>query len=128
MPIDFSLCLLKVFPGYFICQICESYHDSLEELNAHYEKDHPPNKYSSRKKRETKRERKFNCDHCDASYTEKVTLRKHLKKVHDVTLQVRFQRKKGTGSIQCDLCGARLSGRTSVVYHMKHVHGATRNH
>ena len=100
--------------GYFVCQICESYHDSIEELNAHYEKDHPQ-KYLHK----TKHERKFDCDQCNKRFTRKELLDYHKKWVHYVTTE------PPPGEFNCDICNKRYRSRQMLKRHTKKVHDVT---
>ena len=104
--------------GYFVCQICESYHDSIEELNAHYEKDHPQ-KHQHKSNIKTKYKRKFECDQCNKRLQTKVLLNYHKKWVHYVTTEPPL------GEFNCDICDKRYRSRQMLKRHMKNVHDVT---
>ena len=92
---------LQMPSGYVICQICQSYHDNMEELNAHYETDHP-------QAGNTKRERKFQCDQCDKQFTSKYGLAYHKKRMHYVTTE------SPLGEFQCNQCDKRYVKRETL--------------
>ena len=97
--------------GYMVCQICESYHDSVDELNAHNESDHPTGSAA---------EKKFPCKLCDKSFTKMSNVYRHQKKEHGQELLSR--KPNYQGKFPCEVCGKKLSSQTKLKYHMKAKH------
>ena len=101
-----------------VCQICESYHDSVEELNAHYESDHPTGRGVH-----ANEEGRFPCDFCDKTFSERFSVYLHQRTVHGYESEKKRKRKQGTFAY--DICGKMLSDRSNVTRHMKTVHKQT---
>ena len=105
--------------GYVICQICESYHDSIEELNAHYERDHPTG---------SKLERKHKCEFCDRSYSQTSHLYSHQRKVHGRETGKREPKPHhpnmtSDGKYKCEFCDKEYSRSKHMYSHQRQVHG-----
>ena len=101
--------------AYVICQICESYHDSIEELNAHYEKDHP----TGNKKNMTS-DGKYKCDDCERAYMHLRHLYSHQRKAHGRALSKK--RRRGQGTVECDVCGQYFHDNSGMNRHKRNVH------
>ena len=97
----------------------ESYHDSVDELNAHYERDHPTGSAT---------EKNFQCKLCDKSFTRCDSMYKHQRKVHGRVLyksdnQPELIQPNEEGRFPCDFCDKTFSERFSVYLHQRTVHG-----
>ena len=68
------------------------------------------------RKRETKHERKFECEVCKLKVTERSTLRKHMKKLHNIILP--FCRVMNTGDHACSMCERKFRDKTALKNHM----------
>ena len=107
--------------GYVICQICESYHDSIEELNAHYERDHPTGNTLS--KSEKTKDGKYKCDYCNKLFNQPSNLYEHQRRLHG--REPGQKRKQNQGDFECEFCEKRLSTKQRLRHHIKQVHGTT---
>ena len=98
--------------GYLVCQICESYHDSVEELNAHYERDHPTGSGA---------EKNSQCKFCEKSFTNASSMYRHQRKVHGRESASK-KRHQFQGNFPCSVCGKKLSTAYWLRHHMKAKH------
>ena len=102
-----------------MCQICRSSHDSIDELNAHYESDHP----TGGRKVQKNEEGRFPCEFGDKSFARKQHVYFHQRSVHGVesagkrVIKARYQ-----GSFPCEVCGKMLASKTRLKTHMKSKH------
>ena len=101
--------------GYVICQICESYHDSIEELNAHYERDHP----TGNKKNMTS-DGKYKCEFCEMRYTQRSSMYTHQREKHGRAAG--RKRKTNQGTVPCSICGKLFYDKAGVYKHTKTAH------
>ena len=102
-----------------MCQICESYHDSVEELNAHYERDHPTGRAG---------EKKFPCKLCDKSFTKMCNVYTHQRKAHGRVLYESDNLPKPIqpnedGRFPCEFCKKSFTQKHRVYKHQRKVHG-----
>ena len=104
--------------GYVVCQICHSYHESLTELNAHYEKDHPTKKPAKKK---------LPCEICERSFAGAGSLRNHMAHVHGVALARKSAGRKSNtpGRFSCSECSRKFSTKHVVVTHLVTAHGCS---
>ena len=102
--------------GYVICQICESYHDSIEELNAHYERDHPTG---------SKLERKHKCEFCDRSYSQTSHLYSHQRKLHgrETGNKPPHPSLISDGKYKCEFCETYFTRMDNLYAHQREKHG-----
>ena len=105
--------------GYVVCQICESYHDSVEELNAHYERDHPTGSGT---------EKKFPCKLCDKSFVHRSTMYKHQRKAHGRVLYENNGlpepiQPNEEGRFPCEFCGKSFTQSSNLYTHQRNAHG-----
>ena len=122
----FSVCFCCIFSAhnllfpifrYIMCQICHSYHDSVEELNAHYESDHP----TGSGRVQPNKEGKFPCELCDKSFARTQGLYHHQRKSHG-RKKMQEHRPKFQGSCKCEVCGAMLSTKGKLKEHIARKH------
>ena len=104
--------------GYIVCQICESYHDSFEELNAHYERDHPTGSGA---------EKNFQCKLCDKSFTLRNSMYRHQRKAHGRVLYESDNLPKSIqpneeGRFPCEFCDKSFTHKGHVYGHQRKVH------
>ena len=104
---------------YVMCQICESCHGSIDELNAHYESEHLTTK-------EVKAEKKFKCKFCDKKYTQRSNMYTHQRNAHG---RVHYEvvnppiQPNEDGRFPCEFCDKSFSRKESVYKHQRRVHG-----
>ena len=113
------LCFFLQTNRYVICQICESYHNSIEELNAHYERDHPTG---------SKLERKNKCEFCDRSYSQISHLYFHQRKKHGRETGNREPKPPhpsliSDGKYKCEFCDKSYVKTSHLYSHQRKVHG-----
>ena len=113
-----SIILLKI-NHYVICQICDSYHNSFEELNAHYERDHPTGKTSSKQELRTEYE-KYKCELCEVCFSQKKSVLRHQQQVHG--RKPGPKRKKNQGTVRCEYCDKLFYDKPTVIKHRKRIH------
>ena len=117
-----------------MCQICESYHDNVDELNAHYENYHPANKEI-----DTSRDTgNVPCELCERKFRHAAGLRNHMIGVHGIapkskdvgrskTLKGKMTlgRKKTakSGDFRCEDCQRTFSRTYYLRNHLVSVHG-----
>ena len=105
--------------GYIMCQICYSYHESVEELSAHYESHHP----SRSEVIQPNEEGRFACEFCDRSFTAKPSVYAHQRKAHGRVSAAKPARKANyEGDFPCAVCGKKLSTPRWLRHHMKAKH------
>ena len=102
-----------------MCQICESYHDSVDELNAHYERDHPTGSAT---------EKNFQCKLCDKSFTLRTCMYRHQRKTHGRVLYESDNlpepiQPNEEGRFPCEFCDKTFSEKRNVYGHQRKVHG-----
>ena len=105
--------------GYIVCQICESYHDSVEELNAHYERDHPTGRAA---------EKNLQCKLCDKSFAHRSTMYKHQRKAHGRVLYKNNGlpepiQPNEEGRFPCEFCGKSFTQSSNLYTHQRNAHG-----
>ena len=103
--------------GYVMCQICHSYHDSVEELNVHYESDHPMGNRGGKMGEE-----RFPCEFCDKSFSRTDHVYRHQRKVHGRESE-KVERRTGRGKFLCSVCGKRLAYHGDLLRHLRVNHG-----
>ena len=102
-----------------VCQICESYHDSVEELNAHYESDHPTGSGGI----QAKEEGRFPCEFCGKSFTRKDYVFSHQRKVHGRESEGKRAKKSPyQGKFPCKVCGKKFSSHRYMLKHQNTQH------
>ena len=108
--------------GYVVCQICESYHGSFEELNTHYESDHPTGRREANESGiQPNEDGRFPCEFCDKSFTRKDYMYGHQRKVHGRE-SVKAKKADYQGNFPCEVCGNKLSSTQKLKHHMKVKH------
>ena len=119
---------LQVLSAYVICQICESYHDSIEELNAHYERDHPTGNTSS--KVERTEDGKYKCNLCGENFCSKASVSRHHKRKHEKKPESKNKREKpplpettSDGKYKCEFCDRAYFRLTHLFRHQRISHG-----
>ena len=102
-----------------MCQICQSYHDSMEDLNAHYASDHPTGKEGPQP------EMKYNCEVCEKKFAHNSSVRNHMIHAHGITLSKKPRGRKSAtqGQFVCSECGQSLAKKNSLKYHLMAIHG-----
>ena len=104
--------------AFVICQICESYHDTIEELNAHYERDHPTG--STLSKPERTEDGKYKCRFCPNLFARDYYVYVHERKFHGCAPGKK--RKTHQGTVPCEICGKKFSSQSYVNVHMRKKH------
>ena len=107
--------------GSIKCQICKTYHESVEELNAHYKSDHPT--------REDKK--KFQCKFCDRSFIQTSAMYAHQRRVHRRVEYLRRERIPGLqpnadGRFPRELCDHTFAWKKDMQQHQTTAHGIVR--
>ena len=119
--IPYHWCFIQVTSGDFICQICESFHASIEDWNAHYEREHPQGEYAQETQHypddQAKQDRKLQCEECGKHFTSKQGLAYHKKRVSCSTETAPQPVKP-----KCGFCGKRYSSNQMLRHHMTSVH------
>ena len=108
---------------YLKCQLCVTFHKSREELNTHYERDHPTQRSQQRLRGphpNLTSEGKYKCDECEKTCNRVSDLYSHQRNMHGREpgpKRIRYQ-----GDFPCDFCGKRLSSKPRLLYHMRSKH------
>ena len=128
----FKIVLVYFFQVGFRCEMCHSFHDTRQLLDAHHLKMHRG------RKKVAKHTRRYKCDICDRWYTHSASLRSHIVNAHDVVPASRIRvttkgqlsrlssgsLEKG-GKFKCAECGRGLTTKRKLHDHMALIHGWT---
>ena len=116
--IPWKLCFQNGVSGDIVCEICHSYHDSVEELKAHENSFHPPTKPRERRSKEDKF---FACEFCDKRFHSTNYMYAHQKSVHG--RESKRIRNHHQGTFPCELCNKKFAQSSTVKRHQREVHG-----